>query len=330
MKIRQKMSFLRACSLGIIFWALFGEPPRGFAHPEASEAPSVVNRLLGARRVIAIVQDKYGFLWFGADNGLFRWDGAQMEEFYHRNGDPRSLPSNAVLHLHEDRRGVLWVGTVNGLARFHRQNGHFTTFLEGKSIADIHEERGGALWCWAHTADASADEIYRFNPENGETMAFSQGKGGLKSAYLYAFLEDASGFVWLGTANGLHRFNRQSKRFTALMTDAATLGSPARAPESHILSLLEDEQAGTLLVGTGRGIFTLQALQNNGSFQSASAVNGLPPLIAASAIPLLFRSVGGEIAVFAMQPSSRQSGSNGANKGAFARLSGAVGGKGSP
>lgn len=326
--IKQRRERVCACcaALWFAFFVVFGAaivaplvaPPFAFAHREESEAPRAVRRVLASRSVSSIVQDKYGFLWFGTDNGLFRWDGARMDEFYRRSGGNGSLPDNAILHLHEDKRGTLWIASAAGLTRFRRRDESFVTVVSGASFADIHEERSGALWLWGRSADARSNVIYRFDPGaqvGGETFVFSEGANGLKSAYLYAFLEDASGAVWLGTANGLHCFDRASKTFTAQMTDAATLGSPARAPEAHILSLAEDAATGTLLVGSARGIRRAQTSASGGA-QSAF-FNTFSPFVAASAIPLLFRSPNGETIAFAMQPGG---GSGGVNKGVFVRL----------
>ena len=36
---------------------------------------------LSSNSVRAIVQDKYGFLWFGSDDGLNRYDGITMKQY---------------------------------------------------------------------------------------------------------------------------------------------------------------------------------------------------------------------------------------------------------
>src|SRR5215813_9240216 len=71
--------------------------------------------------VQAIVQDHVGYLWFGTEEGLNRFDGYSFVVFKHNSHDPGSLPDDIVSALCEDRQQRLWVGTEHGLGRFdHR------------------------------------------------------------------------------------------------------------------------------------------------------------------------------------------------------------------
>src|SRR5262245_32310139 len=63
-----------------------------------------------------ILQDRLGFLWFGTQEGLARYDGYRF--VVHRAKDrPGFLRDHAVLSLIQDRQGDLWIGTERGLHR---------------------------------------------------------------------------------------------------------------------------------------------------------------------------------------------------------------------
>ena len=64
--------------------------------------------------VNTLYQDRFGFLWFGTDAGLARYDGQDVETFTANDG----LPHPFVYAVSEDGAGDLWVGTFQGLARF--------------------------------------------------------------------------------------------------------------------------------------------------------------------------------------------------------------------
>jgi signal transduction histidine kinase/ligand-binding sensor domain-containing protein len=253
---------------------------------------------LTSRQITCVLQDKYGFLWFGSQNGLFRWDGIAMTAFTQQSGDTTALPSSTILHLHQDKRGVLWIGTASGLARFHRHNDSFSTFLAEQPISDLHEDSRGALWCWIHTATAQADKIALFDPQSGAESRFQEGEKGIRSAYLYSFLEDKFGTVWLGTSNGIHRFEREKQVFTAFLTDAISPQSPAKSQESHIYALAQDAQ-GTLLVGTGKGLLQCKD-RINARFEPFISANSTM-LLRESGILLLQKNEAGNIYAATMQ-----------------------------
>jgi signal transduction histidine kinase len=71
------------------------------------------------KRVFALAQDNYGFLWLGTDDGLYRYDGYNLRHYSHEPGNPHSLTENTVMRIYKDRAGILWIGTASGgLDRF--------------------------------------------------------------------------------------------------------------------------------------------------------------------------------------------------------------------
>lgn len=97
-------------------------------------------------RVRAVLQTRDGYLWFGTDGGLVRFDGVKFASFDVRTG---SLKDNEVWTLKEDRAGVLWIGTVGGLTRL--EQGRFATYTKADGLPEdwvrqIDEDRDGALW----------------------------------------------------------------------------------------------------------------------------------------------------------------------------------------
>jgi len=75
-----------------------------------------VNDGLSQSGVQHLVQDHYGFLWVGTNDGLNKFDG-QFTVYLHDPAEPRSLPNNSITALPVDGEGTLWVGTRDGLAK---------------------------------------------------------------------------------------------------------------------------------------------------------------------------------------------------------------------
>ena len=79
--------------------------------------------------VNAMIQDRLGFMWFGTQEGLNRFNGYEFDVFTHNPDDPHSISHDTVRSILEDRNGVLWVGTADGLNRFDPADGSFTRYL---------------------------------------------------------------------------------------------------------------------------------------------------------------------------------------------------------
>ena len=100
----------------------------------AAEQPNLrfqhlsVEEGLSQASVNTVLQDRNGFMWFGTQEGLNRYDGYRFTTFAFNPADPTSLANDSVKDILEDRSGVLWVGT-EGVASVGstRQAGHSPT-----------------------------------------------------------------------------------------------------------------------------------------------------------------------------------------------------------
>jgi ligand-binding sensor domain-containing protein len=75
---------------------------------------------LSQTRVAQIVQDDQGFIWFGKQYGLNRYDGYKFKVFVHDPARKDSLSCAFVRSLFKDRSGTLWVGCDQFLDRFDK------------------------------------------------------------------------------------------------------------------------------------------------------------------------------------------------------------------
>src|SRR5438105_889826 len=73
---------------------------------------------LSQSSVLSIYKDRYGFMWFGTQDGLNKYDGFRFVVYKHLSNNPHSLPANNVNTVNEDSEGNIWAGTrLGGLSR---------------------------------------------------------------------------------------------------------------------------------------------------------------------------------------------------------------------
>jgi signal transduction histidine kinase/ligand-binding sensor domain-containing protein len=140
---------------------------------------------LSHNTVYAILQDARGFLWFGTQDGLDRFDGLEFVSHKHDSDDPRSLASSWITALLEDRDAVLWVGTRAGLHRMAPDGSGFdrvalATESAGEAtrlVTALAEQPDGTLWVGTDRGLFSLDPArarvaaYRHDPANPASLA---------------------------------------------------------------------------------------------------------------------------------------------------------------
>ena len=72
--------------------------------------------------VNVILQDRRGFLWFGTQDGLNRYDGYNFKVYKPNPEDPNSLSDGWIELLYEDSDGYLWIGTYQGGLNMYNPN----------------------------------------------------------------------------------------------------------------------------------------------------------------------------------------------------------------
>lgn len=165
---------------------------------------------LSQTRVAQIVQDDQGFMWFGTQYGLNRYDGYNFKVFVHDPRRPASLGGTFITALFKDRSGALWVGCDQTLDRFDPATEVFTHYqVESAGFAGtvvhISQDRSGMLWL------ATGSGLHRLDPRTGKITHYrhdSNDSTGLPSNDVEWTGEDRGGTFWVGTNLGLNAFDR--------------------------------------------------------------------------------------------------------------------------
>jgi diguanylate cyclase (GGDEF)-like protein len=269
------LSLLLAAPVGAVpergdVGALKGRYWTAFANPTRFERISVSHGL-SHNTVYSILQDRQGFLWFGTEDGLNRYDGYNFKVLRYVHSDPRTLTSSWVTCLLEDGDGSLWIGTTNGLSKLDRRNETILRYratpsvsssLSLDDIACLAQDGEGNLWIGtaggglnmiaARELAVAFPSFNYFGPSESDPRAL----GGLS---IRALLVDSRGTLWVGCEDGglfrlVHEPGTTRYEFVPLARDPAR---SSLAPPEDVLALAED-QHGQLWIGGSSGLYRFQ------------------------------------------------------------------------
>jgi len=86
---------------------------------------------LSSNKVNQINMDSRGYIWISTDNGLNRFDGYRMRQYF-TSFDPKNIHSNSFRSVNEDGNRVLWVGVKhNDYTLYHMDQDRFDCDVDG-------------------------------------------------------------------------------------------------------------------------------------------------------------------------------------------------------
>jgi len=125
---------------------------------------------LSQATVTGIVQDKYGFLWLGTQDGLNRFDGYEFKVFRHQLDDSTSLWENWITAMARDSKGRIFVGTNSGKVQSFDPDENFfrsipvqKSFPEINLIRQIIIEKDDTVWLLTNAGLLSVKEAGRLS-----------------------------------------------------------------------------------------------------------------------------------------------------------------------
>lgn len=213
---------------------------------------------LSQSNVLAVLQDSRGYMWFGTQDGLNRYDGYSIKIYRKDRLKAHTISSNYITSLLEDPNGDLWVGTWGGgLNRFDRRTERFTSFrhsntdsqsLSNDFVSAIVRDRRGNIWvCTASKglnvmkAGTHSFVHYRHNPSDPNSIS---------DDLTSCVFEDQLNRIWIGTfSGGLNLFNPSSQTFSVFKHDPARKNSIS----GNSITCISEDSRHQLWVGTNGG-----------------------------------------------------------------------------
>jgi len=214
----------------------------------AQEIPHFIEKLtmaegLSSNNINDLAQDENGFLWIATPDGLNRYDGTEVTQYFH-NPSSNSIPHNYIYCLKKLPGGSLAIGTASGLAFYDDNTGVFQSFyLRLNSPMDEYNniilrlETDMFGNCWA----ASQNCVYLFDPHHRLKKAFFSPYTGADASrkrihYADRILPMSNGDVWLHLYDGWRLYDHKKD---TLSDTPFFLKDDALFPEAHLFSVYE-------------------------------------------------------------------------------------------
>ncbi len=186
---------------------------------------------LSSNRVWSVLEDEYGIVWVGTDNGLNRLDPKtnKITRYLHEEGNKNSLCENNILSLARDKKDMLWVGTVNGLSRAPLDLNHYVR------------------------------EFKNYKNTGNDISS-------LGSNIVMSFLETKNGSMFVGTTNGLSKFNPTKNNFEttrfSLQPDSISgrVYSYLNSYGDNAIRSMYEDKGGKLWLSTDKGLKILNPI----------------------------------------------------------------------
>lgn len=232
------------------------------SHVTSDRIPNIRFRTLNVRQglpsdgVRALMQDSYGFVWMGTDNGICRYDGRSFHIPEH-GGD---LSVGVLAMVQTD--SAIWLGTDRGMFRYDpRTDSTIPLNLRSQhgvalsaTVSSLCVDRDGTIW-----AATYGQGIYAIEPKGPSALAATNMAAGKVTQYylegdggnIAQVFADSENQVW-AISNwhqpiGLARLNRQTQQFETVTLRSSTQGQTFGSPSG--LAMMED-RLGQMWIGS--------------------------------------------------------------------------------
>lgn len=183
---------------------------------------------LSQTRVSQIVQDSRGFMWFGTQYGLNRYDGYEFKVFTPSPSQKNNLSGPYIYSLFNDRSGMLWIGCGQYLDRLDPTTESFTHYQLDSgvntpvTVVRITQDQARTLWL------ATNNGLYGLDPDTARVthhyLHDPQNPLSLSSNNVRYAAEDSKGRFWVTDGSDtIEQFDRRTGNVNLRFTLASSV-----------------------------------------------------------------------------------------------------------
>ena len=164
--------------------------------------------------VNSLAEDKYGNIWAGTENGLYKINVVTNAiERFESTDDVNTISENYIYKVYYDGDKHIWVGTYdNGFCKLNIENNKVTRYLltredgtiRGAFVKNFLKDSKGNIWI-------CTDEGVVLFEVDKNIFTWYENKvhdpHSLIDNNTFSILEDYSGLIWIGTYSGVSTFD---------------------------------------------------------------------------------------------------------------------------
>lgn len=207
-----------------------------------------INEGLSLSSVYCIFRDSKGFMWFGTEDGLNRYDGKNFKIYRSTPENENTISHKWIEQIHEDSNGKLWFGSRGGLTQYDPVKEKFTQFrgignskkLVNDTITTIFECENRKLWI------GTLKGINCIDLENLQMLEFNNSKR--IQDRVNCFHQLVNGNILIGSQSGLYHFNSANNKFKKIKFSDNVLSV-------QCITKFRDN----FLIGSNNGVYTLDS-----------------------------------------------------------------------
>jgi ligand-binding sensor domain-containing protein len=225
--------------------------------------------------IYRLMEDTEGRIWMGTAYGLNIYDpeNKKTSSFFSSYENPTTISTNSIWAIMQDSSGTVWLGGWEGYAdKWDRKSRRFAarmsegiyppTPLQYNAILKDSRDRllvgtNSGLLIFPDFSKIKNDE--RILVTNDQPRYFS-------GLYISSITEDSFGDIWVGTNQGIRRFNHHPAN--AEVYYSTTPFSTTGIASNFISSIMEDSR-NTIWIGTQNGLH--QYVRHNNTFRQYHA-----------------------------------------------------------
>ncbi|WP_164503420.1 hybrid sensor histidine kinase/response regulator transcription factor [Pleionea sediminis] len=197
-------------------------------------------------------QDNEGFMWFGTENGLNRYDGLEVVTFVPEPEKENTISGHIIKSIVQDATGIIWIGTQDGgLSQYNpvKQEFKHIQLIETKpnepylSIRSLKLDENDTLWI-----GTARNGLLSYSSKTNSVSRYINPVNTIYTSYINTLENLEAGRLLIGTAKGIFLFDTIREEYINLESPYKAL---AALKNNHISKLFYSSEK-QLWIGTQR------------------------------------------------------------------------------